>query len=367
MREFDVARVEALRKSQRGVVLMPTGSRGQNTIQRVAELSLSARDRMRGTLVETPLREVSADLLQVGVEQAWVKMECCQVSGSFKARGATYYLSRLLEESSPSGVITYSSGNHGRALSEAAQRAGVAAAVVAPNTIDEVKAEAVENAGAELVRVGPTTDERKSRAEEIARERGWTVVPPFDHEWIMAGQGTIVLEVIDQLGFVPDHLWVPVGGGGLSGGCAAVAKIHAPNCQIHVVEPERSDALSRSFEEGRRARCESPASEADGLLPQSVGELNWEVLQEAGVVSHRISESQLLEALASLRGHLGVGSEPSGACAISPLLSQRTDPRASSREDLGEKDMAGTHVAIVSGGNVSGIRVQGLLGNRRGR
>ena len=218
MREFDVARVEALRKSQRGVVLMPTGSRGQNTIQRVAELSLSARDRMRGTLVETPLREVSADLLQVGVEQAWVKMECCQVSGSFKARGATYYLSRLLEESSPSGVITYSSGNHGRALSEAAQRAGVAAAVVAPNTIDEVKAEAVENAGAELVRVGPTTDERKSRAEEIARERGWTVVPPFDHEWIMAGQGTIVLEVIDQLGFVPDHLWVPVGGGGLVGG-----------------------------------------------------------------------------------------------------------------------------------------------------
>lgn len=320
-------------------------------IRHIARLAVEARPRLSATLVQTPLRQLLPNSFDGTDLQAWLKMECCQVSGSFKARGATHFLSKLLDEETPAGVITYSSGNHGRALSEAAARINLPATVVAPSTIDAVKAAAVKNAGAELVLVGPTTDERRQRAEELAEERGWRVIPPFDHDWIMAGQGTIVLEAIEQLGAPPDHLWLPVGGGGLSAGCAAVARIHAPDCRIHVVEPEGSDALARSLAAGEHLRCESPKSEADGLLPQAVGSGNWQVLAAAGVISHRIQDSDLLGSLRFLRNQMGVGAEPSGACSVTPLLTS----------SLKSSDRPGVHVAVVSGGNVGTSRLQKLL------
>ena len=318
-------------------------------IRDIADLAVGARSRIAGTLLQTPLRRVLPNSMPDQGLEVWLKMECCQVSGSFKARGATHFLSRLMEESAPRGVITYSSGNHGRALSEAAARLDLPVAVVAPSTIDAVKAEAVRGAGAELVLVGPTTDERRQKAEEMSQERDWVIVPPFDHDWIMAGQGTIVLEAIEQLGKTPDHLWLPVGGGGLSAGCTAVARIHAPECQIHVVEPEGSDALARSLDAGEHLRCESPQSEADGLLPQSVGLGNWQVLSAAGVISHRISDSDLLSSLRILQHQNGVGAEPSGACSVTPLLTSY----------VGESSE--THVAVVSGGNVARDRLERLL------
>ncbi len=327
---------------------MDPHQQGLQRIERIAALAVEARHRIAKTLVQTPVRKLPPNSCPGGGLEVWLKLECCQVSGSFKARGATHFLSKVLEESAPSGVITYSSGNHGRALSEAAARIGLRAAVVAPSTIDAVKAEAVKGAGAELILVGPTTDERRQKAEAIAQERGWVVVPPFDHDWIMAGQGTIVLEIIEQLGAVPDHLWLPVGGGGLSAGCAAVARAHAPNCQIHVVEPEGSDALARSLEAGEHRRCETPRSEADGLLPQAVGIGNWQVLSTVGVISHRISDRNLLGSLRILHRQLGVGAEPSGACAIAPLLT--------SERNYG--DPQEVHVAVVSGGNVSKERLR---------
>ena len=202
-------------------------------LKSIAQLAGEAREWIKPRVVPTPLQPVPRELVAAGPDRLLLKLENQQVTGSFKARGAAHFIARLVAEHDPAGVLTYSSGNHGRAVSEVAAAMGIAALVVAPDSIDPVKAGAIIEAGAELVQVGPTTDERKLRAEQIAAERGWVIVPPFDHEWIISGQGTLVLELIEQLGSAPDHLWVPVGGGGLSAGCAATAAIEIPECTVH--------------------------------------------------------------------------------------------------------------------------------------
>ena len=181
-------------------------------LKSIAQLAGEAREWIKPRVVPTPLQTVPRELVAAGPDRLLLKLENQQVSGSFKARGAAHFIARLVAEHDPAGVLTYSSGNHGRAVSEVAAAMGIAALVVAPDSIDPVKAGAIIEAGAQLVQVGPTTDERKLRAEQIAAERGWVIVPPFDHEWIISGQGTLVLELIEQLGSAPDHLWLPVGG-----------------------------------------------------------------------------------------------------------------------------------------------------------
>ncbi|MEC9476525.1 MAG: pyridoxal-phosphate dependent enzyme [Planctomycetota bacterium] len=317
--------------------------------QRIARLATQAAQMVADQLENTPLVQIPADLLPDGPAALYLKLECCQRSGSFKARGATHFIERLVSDQMPAGVLTYSSGNHGRAVAEAAAQRGIPALVVAPDTIDAVKAQAVTDAGAELVRVGPTTDERKARAEQIVAERGWTMVPPFDHDWIMAGQGTLLLEVIAEIGDF-DHLWVPVGGGGLSGGCAAVAAARIPDCQVHTVEPIGSASLAASLAAGRHLRLDQTSSEADGLLPMTVGDRNWQVLSSVAVTPEVISEAQLIESLKILH-RVEIAAEPSGACAAAPILA------ADSQATLPE----GIHVAVVSGGNVSAQRLAKLL------
>ncbi len=330
--------------------------------QRIADLATEAAQMLQDQLIRTPLVEIPAGLLPAGPDRLFLKLECHQVSGSFKARGATHFIERLLRDAAvageplPAGVLTYSSGNHGRAVSEVAAAHGLPALVVAPETIDAVKAKAVTAAGAELVRVGPTTDERKERAEQIAAERGWTMIPPFDHDWIMAGQGTLLLEVLEDLELLEvlgglDHLWVPVGGGGLSGGCAAVAAVEAADCQVHTVEPVGSASLAQSLAAGQHLRLEQTASEADGLLPLTVGDRNWQVLSALKVVPEVISERQLIQSLKILHHKVEIAAEPSGACAAAPILA------ANPEEPL----PGGIHVAVVSGGNVSAERLARLL------
>ncbi|MAW76421.1 MAG: hypothetical protein CMJ95_03365 [Planctomycetes bacterium] len=318
--------------------------------QRIAQMAAEAAQMLAEKLVRTPLVQIPADLVPAGPAALFLKLECCQLSGSFKARGATHFIERLIQQQVPDGVLTYSSGNHGRAVAEVAARRGIPALVVAPETIDPVKAQAVTDAGAELVLVGPSTDERKERADQIVADRGWTMVPPFDHDWIMAGQGTLLLEVIDEIGDF-DHLWVPVGGGGLSGGCAAVAAARIPDCQVHTVEPVGSASLAHSLAAGRNLRLDQTASEADGLLPMKVGDRNWEVLSGTGVIPEVISEEQLIRSLQILRQDAEIAAEPSGACAAAPILAPRSDALVS----------GGIHVAVVSGGNVSAERLTRLL------
>jgi len=310
-----------------------------------------ARRRLAGRVVRTPLVEVPSRWLPDGA-RLFLKLEDRQRSGSFKARGATHFIDRLCDEREPSGVVTYSSGNHGRAVAEAAAARRIPALVTVPEAIDGAKAAAIIEAGAELVRAGPTSESRRERAEAIAAERGWKVIPPFDHEWIIEGQSTVAAEIIEDLPLLSD-LWVPVGGGGLAAGSAAALAAHAPQARLHAVEPEGAAAYAASVRQGRRVRLERAESVADGLLPLSIGERNWAWLLRVAAQPVTVSERRILASWRILRRELGVPAEPSGAVAAAPLLA--AGPSTA---------LPGLHVAIVSGGNIDPARVARLLDDR---
>lgn len=307
-----------------------------------------ARERIEPRIRRTPLRAVPARFLPPGVTLD-LKLECAQVSGSFKARGAAHFVDRLLDGSPPAGVVTYSSGNHGRAVAEAAAARGLAVLVVVPDDVDASKASAIAAAGAEVVRAGPTSTSRTERALAIAEERGWAVIPPFDHEWIIAGQATVTLEILEDRPDITD-LWVPVGGGGLSAGAAAALAAHAPGVRLHAVEPVGAAGYAASVAAGDRTCLAETGSVADGLLPLSIGARNWTELSRFGAVPVTVDEETILASLRRHRIDLDVPAEPSGAVAAAPLLFP------------GEGTVAeGVHVAVVSGGNVAPERLARLL------
>lgn len=307
-----------------------------------------ARRRIAGRVSRTPLIEVPGRWLPTGA-RLFLKLECEQVSGSFKARGAAHFIDRLCDARMPPGVLTFSSGNHGRAVAEAASARRIPALVTVPEGIDGSKARAIVEAGAELVRAGTTSESRRVRAEEIAAERGWTVIPPFDHEWIIEGQSTVAAEIIEDLPEASD-LWAPVGGGGLAAGSAALLAARAPHVRLHAVEPEGAAAYAESVRRGRRVRLERAESAADGLLPLSIGERNWTWLCRVAARPVTVSERQILASLRRLRLDLSVAAEPSGAVAPAALLTAGTGA-----------EIPGVHVAIISGGNIDPERLAGLL------
>ena len=320
-------------------------------------ISLAAR-RIAESVRRTPLVEVPAARLPDGV-RLLLKLECQQVAGAFKARGAHHFLDRLLAEHAAAGttlagVITYSSGNHGRAVAEAAAAREVPALVTVPDGVDRSKAASIERAGAELVRAGPTSESRKARALEIAEERGWAVVPPFDHDWIIEGQGTVTAEILEECPEVTD-LWAPVGGGGLAAGAARTLLLRAPSVRLHCVEPEGAAAFGASVAAGERVTLASTTSVADGLLPLAIGERNWQWLREKGAIAETVTDEKVVATLALFHRELEVRAEPSGAVAATPLLNPAPD----------DPPRAGVHVAIVSGGNVDPRRLAALLEHGR--
>lgn len=312
-----------------------------------------AHRRIAGEIVRTPLVEVPAAYLGRDDMRLLLKLECLQRGGAFKTRGATHFLGRLLERGPVTGVITYSSGNHGRAVAEAAARAGVAAVVTVPESIDPSKAAAICAAGAELVAAGNTSESRKQVALELAAKRGLEVVPPFDHDWIIAGQGTVGAEILEEVEDLAG-VWAPVGGGGLASGVAAIVHAERPRVPIYTVEPEGAAALARSLESGEREQLAACDSVAEGLLPLAIGARNLAILRAAGVESVTLSEEVILAAFRRLRRELDIACEPSGAVAPAPLLFPHLVP-------AGRHAPAGTHVAIVSGGNISDERLAQLL------
>ena len=313
----------------------------------------AAWDRIRATVVRTPLQEVPANLRPRADLRLSLKLECVQISGSFKARGARHFVARLVEGNSSRGVITYSSGNHGRAVAEAARDAGIPAVVTVPEGVDPSKAAAMQAAGAEVISAGLTSRSRKEAALAVAEERGLEVIPPFDHEWIIAGQATAGLEIIED---VPDlvAVWVPVGGGGLSAGVAAAMTALRPELTVYTVEPVAAAPLAASLAAGQRTELDSTESVADGLLPLAIGERNWDILSCARVVPVTVEEDVILESLGRLHRELEVHAEPSGAVAPAPLLTGRSSVTLDSLPP-------GHHVAIVSGSNVDPARLERLL------
>ncbi|MCS7082878.1 MAG: threonine/serine dehydratase [Bacteroidota bacterium] len=267
------------------------------------------------------------------------KAENFQRTGSFKVRGAFYKLSQLPEPVRQRGVITYSSGNHGQATAFAANWWGVPAVVVMPEDASQVKVAATRAYGAEIIFAGRTSEERFRRAHELAEAHGYAIVPPYDDPAIITGQGTVALELFEDVGDL-HYLLVPVGGGGLIAGIALAAKALNPEVRIIGVETEAANDLYLSFQRGERVRISYPHTIADGMRNLEVGELNWAIIREHIDEVLTVSELEVIEAMRMLLHYLKVLVEPTGAVAAAAALSGRIPVR--------DKWIG----VILSGGNV---------------
>jgi threonine dehydratase len=302
----------------------------------------AAADRVAGVAWRTPLlAEVSGGL--AGAARVRLKCENLQRGGAFKLRGAYNFIAGLQEEERSRGVITYSSGNHGRAVALAAREIGVAAVVVVPVDAPKVKVEGIMRLGAEVFYEGTTSVERKRRAEEIAAERRTVIVPPFDHRQIIAGQGTVGMEIVDDWPVV-QRVVVPVGGGGLLSGVAAAVRALAPEAEVFGVEPSGAASMHRSLEAGQPVELEAVASVADGLKPVRPGDLTFAHASALVKQIVLVEDDEILRALAWCAEECRLLVEPSGAAGVAALMAGRLP---------GPED-APTAV-VLSGGNVDPV------------
>jgi threonine dehydratase len=240
------------------------------------------------------------------------------------------------------GVITYSSGNHGQAMALAARTLGAPAVVVMPTTAPKVKIEGARAFGAEVIFAGTTSADRRARAEAEASRRGLTMVPPFDHEWIIAGQGTAGLEILDQRPDVAAVL-VPIGGGGLAAGVAAAIKQSRPDVKVIGVEPVGAAAMKVSVDAGHPVTLPKTETVADGLMPVRPGDLTFAHVQKFADRVITVEDTDIIAAVLWIFANARLVAEPSGAATTAAVLSGALD--SAIRID-------GPIVAIVSGGNM---------------
>ncbi len=297
--------------------------------------------------VRTPLLPADAISEQVGAP-VWIKPEVLQRGGAFKFRGAYNFLSRMDPELRKRGVIAPSSGNHAQAVALAAKLFGVPATVVMPTTVTAAKRGGAERLGARVVLAGRTTADRMSKAEELVKQDGSTLVPPYDHPTIIAGQGTVGLEIAADLPDV-EAVLVPVGGGGFSAGVSAAIKLRLPNARVIGVEPTGAPKLSRARAAGRPVKLEHTGGLADGLLAVEVGQLTFAHHERYVDDVVLVDDAALCRAMRLLLDRMKLVVEPSGAITVAALLEKKFTPR-------------GPTVAILSGGNIEWDGLHELLG-----
>ena len=311
----------------------------------------AAQQVLRGVAVRTPLLPAE-DALPAGRGGArvWVKPEMLQRGGAFKLRGAYTFLAALDPADRARGVVAPSSGNHAQAVALAARLFGVSATVVMPSNAPEAKRRGAARLGATVVLVGPSSDERAARAAEIVAETGAVLVPPYDHPHIVAGQGTIGLEIAEELPNVRLVL-VPVGGGGLLAGVATAVKALAPQARVVGVEPAATPKLSHARAAGRPVTLPYAGGLPDGLLTTSVGALPF--AHHAAYVDEvvAVADDVLPETMRVLLDRLKLVTEPSGAVTLAAL-----------RLGLVELPVDGDTVCVLSGGNIEWPGLIGLLG-----
>ena len=303
----------------------------------------SAAERLAGVAVRTPLiRNAALDALAGG--RVFVKPECLQVTGSFKIRGAYNLMSRLSAAERQRGVVAFSSGNHAQGVAAAGGLLGIHAAIVMPEDAPRAKLENTRRLGGEVITYDRYTGDREAIARKIAAERGAVVVPSYDHDHIIAGQGTVGLEIADQAaeaGVLPDQVLVCCGGGGLIAGSAVALKARMPSVRVHTVEPEAFDDTARSLAAGHRVSVDPEArSICDALQAHTPGELTFEInrtLLDAGLA---VSDDEVREAMRFAFRELKLVAEPGGAVALAAVLSRRIETRDR------------TTVIVISGGNV---------------
>lgn len=294
----------------------------------------SARERIKGVARVTPTIDVSA----IAGRPLWLKCENQQPGGAFKIRGAYNMVAQLAPAERARGVITYSSGNHGQAVAISARALGAPAVVVMPTTAPGVKVEGARKFGAEVVFAGTTTLHRRARAEEIAAERGLAMVPPFDHAWIIAGQGTLGLEILEQCPGVQTVL-APIGGGGLVSGVAAAIKQSRRDVAVVGVEPSGAASMKNAIDAGEVRTLDRVQSMADGLMAVRPGDLNFAHVRRFVDRIDTVEEEEIAAALKWLFGEARIVAEPSGVVTVAAAL----------RAGAG---YSAPVVAIVSGGNL---------------
>jgi threonine dehydratase len=305
---------------------------------------------LRGVAVRTPLVPFGRP-----ETRRFLKAESLQPIGAFKIRGAYVAVASLSDAERTRGVITYSSGNHAQGVARAARLLGAPAVVVMPSDAPALKMARVEADGAEVVVVGTSSDERQRVAEAIAAERGLAIIPPFDDDRIIAGQGTVGLEIVEDLRDVAAVL-VPIGGGGLASGVAVAVRALAPGARLIGVEPELAADARQSLREGRIVSW--PASDvsrtiADGTRTTAIGLRNFAHLSTLLDDVVTVSEEEIAAGVRVAAEESRLVAEPSGALSVAAM--------AFRSKEAGLAALDGPVVAVVSGGNVDPERYRGLL------
>ena len=307
----------------------------------------AARERIGDRIHHTPLLSATRLGARVGAT-LFHKCESLQKTGSFKVRGALNRVAQLDDKARAAGVVTVSAGNHAQALAWAARDAGVRCTVVMPETASRTKVDASRGYGAEVVLHGASGIEAFARARELAAERSLTFVHPFDDDAVIAGQGTVGLEILEQLDDIDDVI-VPIGGGGLIAGVAIAIKEARPPIRVYGVEPTEAAVMRQSLDEGRPVRLTSMKTIADGLAAPMAGDVTFPIVKRYVDDVVLVSDEEILAAMREILFSTKLLAEGGGAAATAAVLS-------------GKLNLVGRRVvAIMSGGNVDPSRVKECL------
>jgi len=306
----------------------------------------AAQARLEGQAHRTPIATSRTLDARVGA-RVLLKCENLQRIGAFKFRGAYNAISQLSDDERARGVITYSSGNHAQAVALACRLLGARAYVVMPSNAPAAKRAATEGYGATVIPYDPATGDRRAIGEGLAAAHGYTLIPPYDHPQVIAGQGTAALELCQDAGPL-DMLLVPCGGGGLLSGSAIAAKGMFPGCRVIGIEPELADDATRSFRTGVLHTVHNPPTIADGTRTPSLGDLTFPLVRQYVDDMQTVSEAAIKEAVRFLFYRVKLVVEPSGALGVAALLSGAV--RAEGRVGV-----------ILSGGNVDGETMTCIL------
>jgi threonine dehydratase len=282
-----------------------------------------AAHRIQSFIHHTPVL-TSRTLDQLVSAQVFLKAECYQRIGAFKIRGALNKVLQLSAEERARGLFAWSSGNHAQAVALAAQIVGTTATILMPKDAPETKMLAVRGYGAEIITYDRYSKDRETLAQQLVRERNAVSVPPYDDLAIMAGQGTVALELLEDVQNL-DVLLVPTSGGGLIAGCATVVKSLNPQCRVYGVEPLTGNDTKQSLDAGTRIRIPVPHTIADGLQVEIPGELTFAINRQLLTDVLLVTDNEILAAMAFLFERLKVVAEPSGASAVAALLTRKVD------------------------------------------
>jgi threonine dehydratase len=307
----------------------------------------SAAARLAGTAHRTPVATSRTANQRTGAE-LFFKCENLQRMGAFKFRGAYNALSQFTPEQRRAGVVAFSSGNHAQAIALSGRLLGIPATIVMPNDAPLMKVDATRGYGAEVQLYNRYKEDREAIGRQLADERGMTLIPPFDHPHVMAGQGTAALELIEDAGSL-DVLLVCVGGGGLISGCAVAAKHALPQCRVIGVEPEAGSDVQQSLRRGEIVHIDVPQTIADGAQTQAPGRLTFPVIRALVDDVLTVTDRQLVLTMRFFAERMKMVVEPTGCLAAAAVLE-------------GMLDVRGQRVGIIiSGGNVDVDRYAELL------